>query len=147
MNEIYRKAANGEGQIASYSKLCEAPKGIIQFVHDISEHARRYDELANTIVSSGFDFYANDMVGHGMSKQGHKGTFAMKDQSLEYLVEDIATLFDYAKEKSGDLLRSWSGSASARRSRPFTPANIRISAFWCLSARCTAQGRARSTGS
>ncbi|MBR0374458.1 MAG: alpha/beta hydrolase [Mogibacterium sp.] len=103
VNEVYRKASNGEGQLASYYSLCEQPTAIVQLVHDMSEHAGRYADIAEAVNSVHFDYYANDIVGHGMSKQGHKGAFAMKDVTLEFLIEDIATLFDYATERSGHL--------------------------------------------
>ena len=105
VTEIYRKASNGEGQLASYYSCCEHPTAIVQLVHDMSEHAGRYIDIAEAVNSVGFDYYANDIVGHGMSKQGHKGAFAMKDVALEFLVEDIKTLFDYAEQTSGSLPR------------------------------------------
>ena len=103
MIDIYRRAANGEGQIASFYSLCKKPKAIIQFVHDISEHCGRYFDIAELFNAEGFDFYANDIVGHGMSKQGHPGAFSVNEVSLENMLEDIGTLFDYSKEKSGEI--------------------------------------------
>jgi alpha-beta hydrolase superfamily lysophospholipase len=98
MKEFYRRAANGEGQIVSYRWNCENPRAVVQFVHDISDHASRYNDFAVTLAEAGYDVYANDITGHGMSKQGHRGAFAMKPDGLQYVLEDIDTLFEYACE-------------------------------------------------
>ena len=41
------------------------PKGIIQLIHGLGEHARRYDELAGVLNRAGFSVYADDHRGHG----------------------------------------------------------------------------------
>lgn len=40
-----------------------------------------------------------------MSKQGHKGAFSIRKDALEYLLEDIDSMFEYADKKSGKLPR------------------------------------------
>ena len=46
---------------------CEAPRGIVQIVHGMSEHVERYAPFASFLVSKGFVVCANDHVGHGKS--------------------------------------------------------------------------------
>lgn len=46
---------------------CEAPRGIVQIVHGMSEHIERYAPFASFLVSKGFVVCANDHVGHGKS--------------------------------------------------------------------------------
>lgn len=101
LKEWYRPAANGEGPIMSYCWKVDSPKGIVQFVHDQGTYAKFYRELAEYLNYKGYDVYANDLVGHGMSKQGHRGSFGMKKDSFTHLLEDVDSLFDYAADNSG----------------------------------------------
>ena len=39
--DIYRRAANGEGQVVSFKYTCGNPRARVQIVHDISEHSLR----------------------------------------------------------------------------------------------------------
>lgn len=45
------------------------PRGIVQLVHGLGEHARRYDELANVLNRSGYGVFASDHRGHGETGQ------------------------------------------------------------------------------
>ena len=100
--DIYRRAANGEGQVVSFKYTCANPRAIIQIVHDISEHSLRYQELAIALNDSGFYVCGNDLIGHGMSKQGHQGCFGLKKNSYEGLLDDIDSLFDEVVSEVGD---------------------------------------------
>lgn len=41
------------------------PRAVIQLVHGLGEHARRYDELAAALNRAGYAVYASDHRGHG----------------------------------------------------------------------------------
>lgn len=99
--DIYRRAANGEGQVVSFKYTCVNPRAIVQIVHDISEHRMRYHELAVALNDSGFYVCGNDLIGHGMSKQGHQGCFGMKKNSYEGLLGDIDSLFNEVSAEVG----------------------------------------------
>ena len=99
--DIYRRAANGEGQVVSFKYTCVNPRAIVQIVHDISEHSMRYHELAVALNDSGFYVCGNDLIGHGMSKQGHQGCFGMKKNSYEGLLGDIDSLFNEVSAEVG----------------------------------------------
>lgn len=99
--DIYRRAANGEGQVVSFKYTCVNPRAIVQIVHDISEHSMRYHELAVALNDSGFYVCGNDLIGHGMSKQGHQGCFGMKKNSYEGLLSDIDSLFNEVSAEVG----------------------------------------------
>ena len=43
------------------------PRGVIQVVHGMSEHAERYDAFAAYMVNAGYVVLANDHIGHGRS--------------------------------------------------------------------------------
>lgn len=100
--DIYRRAANGEGQVVSFKYTCVNPRAIVQIVHDISEHSLRYHELAVALNDAGFYVCGNDLIGHGMSKQGHQGCFGMKKNSYEGLLGDIDSLFDEVSSEFDD---------------------------------------------
>lgn len=103
--ELYRRAANGEGQVFSRSWTIDKPKAIVQIVHDLADHSDRYDGFARELNKAGFDVYANDLIGHGLSKQGHKGAFALKKGGYDFLLEDIETLYAAAYARNGNLPR------------------------------------------
>jgi len=46
-------------------KTGAAPRAVVQVVHGMSEHAGRYDGLAQTLNEAGYAVYANDHRGHG----------------------------------------------------------------------------------
>ena len=99
--DIYRRAANGEGQVVSFKYTCVNPRAIVQIVHDISEHSMRYHELAVALNDSEFYVCGNDLIGHGMSKQGHQGCFGMKKNCYEGLLSDIDSLFNEVSAEVG----------------------------------------------
>ena len=43
------------------------PKAIIQLVHGLGEHARRYDHVAAELNRHGYSVYADDHRGHGLT--------------------------------------------------------------------------------
>ena len=50
-----------------YSWSAAKPKGVVQIVHGLGEHALRYEELAQELVRSGYSVYADDHRGHGQT--------------------------------------------------------------------------------
>lgn len=49
------------------------PTGVVHIAHGLGEHAARYEELAQKLVSSGFSVYADDHRGHGETGLGQWG--------------------------------------------------------------------------
>lgn len=43
------------------------PKAVVQIAHGLGEHARRYDDMAESLNRSGFSVYADDHRGHGQT--------------------------------------------------------------------------------
>ena len=43
------------------------PKGIVQLAHGLGDHAGRYENLAQELVSAGYTVYADDHRGHGQT--------------------------------------------------------------------------------
>ncbi|ASS38086.1 serine aminopeptidase domain-containing protein [Mogibacterium pumilum] len=100
--DIYRRAANGEGQVVSFKYTCDHPRAVVQIVHDISEHSLRYKEFASALHDAGFYVCGNDLIGHGMSKQGHQGCFGLHKNSYKDLLTDIELLFEEVSSEVGE---------------------------------------------
>ena len=45
----------------------EKPKAVVQIVHGMAEHAKRYERLAAFLCKNGYICYADDHYGHGMT--------------------------------------------------------------------------------
>ncbi|WP_029150480.1 alpha/beta fold hydrolase [Microbacterium indicum] len=54
------------------------PRGIVQIVHGVSEHAGRYTALADALTADGWVVYADDHRGHGRTGIGQWGTLAKR---------------------------------------------------------------------
>jgi alpha-beta hydrolase superfamily lysophospholipase len=54
-------------EIMFYEWPVANPKAVIQIVHGLGEHARRYDLMAETLNKAGFSVYADDHRGHGQT--------------------------------------------------------------------------------
>lgn len=63
---IVRTYTDAQGiDITFYEWPVAQPKGCVQLVHGLGEHARRYDHLAAVLNRAGFSVYADDHRGHG----------------------------------------------------------------------------------
>lgn len=50
------------------------PRGVVQLLHGVGEHAGRYSALVDALTADGFTVYADDHRGHGRTGMGqHKG--------------------------------------------------------------------------
>ncbi len=57
------------------------PKAVVQILHGLAEHAKRYERLAEALCKEGYICYANDHPGHGLTAgdlteatlEGHAG--------------------------------------------------------------------------
>lgn len=63
---IVRTYTDAQGiDITFYEWPVAKPKGCVQLVHGLGEHARRYDHLAAALNRAGYSVYADDHRGHG----------------------------------------------------------------------------------
>lgn len=63
---IVRTYTDAEGiDITFYEWPVAQPKGCVQIVHGLGDHARRYDHLAAALNRAGYSVYADDHRGHG----------------------------------------------------------------------------------
>lgn len=75
----------------------EAPRGLVQIVHGMSEHVERYADFAAYLCDQGFAVCANDHIGHGKTAAdsadlGHMPLEAGED----ILIADVQTLREVA---------------------------------------------------
>ena len=71
-----------------YAWKAAKPKGVVQLLHGLGEHANRYQKLARELVNAGYSVYADDHRGHGrtgmeqyngdVSKLGRLGAGGMR---------------------------------------------------------------------
>ncbi|WP_169583445.1 MULTISPECIES: alpha/beta fold hydrolase [Microbacterium] len=54
------------------------PRGVVQLLHGVGEHAGRYGALIGALTAAGFIVYADDRRGHGRTGMGHHGGDATK---------------------------------------------------------------------
>lgn len=78
--------------------------GVIQVVHGVTEHIMRYEEMAEYFTKGGIAIVGIDLLGHGMStNNGSKKMYFGPVGSWRYVVEDLDTCFNYAKEVYPDV--------------------------------------------
>jgi alpha-beta hydrolase superfamily lysophospholipase len=65
---IVRTYTDAQGIVITFFEWPVAqPRGCVQLVHGLGEHARRYDNLAAALNRAGFSVYASDLRGHGVT--------------------------------------------------------------------------------
>ena len=63
---LVRKFTDADGiDITFFEWPVASPRAVVQLVHGLGEHARRYDELAAVLNKAGYAVYASDHRGHG----------------------------------------------------------------------------------
>jgi alpha-beta hydrolase superfamily lysophospholipase len=88
---LHFTGANGQEIFTRCWNAPQKPRGIIQIIHGMAEHAERYADFAGYMNSLGFSVYACDLRGHGntgemnhnfcdLDKDGFNGI--MEDQNL-----------------------------------------------------------------
>ncbi len=82
-----------------------SPKAIVQFVHGLAEHAKRYEGIAEALCKEGFLCYAQDARGHGLTAgdlteatlEGHAGVLG--PNGWNGVVNDIHELSNLIKKE------------------------------------------------
>ncbi len=67
----------------------QPPRGIVQLVHGVGEHSRRYDRVAQACVDAGFVVYAHDHRGHGRTATDPQHYGVLGEGGWTELVADI----------------------------------------------------------
>ena len=74
------------------------PKGVVQIVHGMVEHAKRYNDFANFLNANGYIVIADDHRGHGVTAKGKLGVVPTADNFNDTL-EDEIKISKYALEQ------------------------------------------------
>ncbi len=76
-----------------------APRGVVQLVHGMSEHIRRYRHVAQALAAQGYAVYGSEHRGHGQSAfdAGTAGDFGTR--GFATLVDDMATVTRALRER------------------------------------------------
>lgn len=78
----------------------ENPTGVVQIIHGMQEHAKRYAEFAKYLNSQGYIVFASDLRGHGQTALQNNLPFGYSDGDIFMeIVQDQIIITDYLKEK------------------------------------------------
>lgn len=79
-------------------------KGIIQIIHGLAEHAKRYERFAKEATDRGFIVVADDHRGHGKTAKNEEELGYLGDKNgFSLMVEDEYLLTKHMKEKYPNL--------------------------------------------
>ncbi|MEL7659526.1 alpha/beta hydrolase [Acetobacterium wieringae] len=97
--------ASDEVKLTYYETPCPAkPKGIVQIVHGMAEHAQRYHELMNFLFHNHYLAVTHDQRGHGQTGKdaGNLGFFS-SGNGWERVVSDVKEISGALKEAYPEL--------------------------------------------
>lgn len=78
----------------------EQPRACLVLVHGLGEHSGRYDALARHLVSCGFQVYAFDTRGHGLTSGGPEALGILPgDSGWADWIRDIGTIVSHARSE------------------------------------------------
>src|SRR3954464_3339345 len=69
-------------------------RGVVQIVHGLGEHVRRYDHLANTLAGAGFLVQGHDTRGHGGAIAARAEPGVIGAEGWKASIDDIDVLLD-----------------------------------------------------
>lgn len=79
--ELFKIHTENHVQVQAYSWITEKPLAVLQIVHGMMEHSRRYDHFARWMNEHQVAVYASDHIGHGLTVVSSKdlGHFPGRD--------------------------------------------------------------------
>lgn len=77
----------------------ENPQGIVQIIHGMAEHGKRYEAFAQFLNKHGYIVYADDHRGHGMTEQTVEAIGEIKSSDFMRIVQDEIEISEMLKEK------------------------------------------------
>ena len=98
MKEVKVKGFEGK-QIACYLwDDCVSPKGVVQVIHGMQEHATRYDEFAQFLNKMGYIVFASDLRGHGKTAESIEQLGHTHTDLFNEVVEDQKIIAEKLKK-------------------------------------------------
>jgi alpha-beta hydrolase superfamily lysophospholipase len=104
LHEIEFTSANGRDRIQAWLYTpTTTPTAVVQIIHGLGEHSRRYLHLIDTLLDAGLAVVADDHSGHGRTAM-QEGIWAdAGDDAASVVVADELTLQSRARELLPDL--------------------------------------------
>ena len=82
---------------------CEAPKGIVQISHGMSEHKERYYPFMEYLKQNNFITVIHDHRGHGNSVKSKEDLGYFYEENSQYIVDDLYQVTSYIKKQYPNL--------------------------------------------
>lgn len=100
MKTIKLKGYNNFELVGYVWDKVEEPKGVVQIIHGMQEHAKRYDNFAKFLNTQGLIVFASDLRGHGQTAILNNLPFGYSDGDIYMeIVNDQIIITDFLKEK------------------------------------------------
>lgn len=104
LHEFTLPSANGRDQVRAWvHDPVVAPRGIVQIVHGLGEHSRRYQRLISRLLDAGFVVAADDHAGHGATAMASGIWGDAGPDADQVVVADELALLARARELHPDL--------------------------------------------
>ena len=112
--ELEFPSANGRDTIFGWIYApASTPRGIVQIIHGLGEHSRRYLRLISAFLDAGFVVVADDHAGHGKTAMTSGIWADAGSQADKVVVQDERTLLSLAQERFPGLpLDAWLAQAN-----------------------------------
>ena len=101
-----RKFFSDPGTVIYYQWAPDAqdsPKGVVQVVHGMMEHARRYEGVARALCDAGYVVVAHDQKGHGATAEVNERLGRLQPDGWSVLQRDVLQLRDIIDADFPDL--------------------------------------------
>lgn len=78
----------------------DTPRAVVQINHGLAEHSARYGRFAVALAEQGFDVYAHDHRGHGLTtaNDAPKTVFSNRATGAEMALDDIAAIHAHIRK-------------------------------------------------
>jgi len=100
LEEIKFTSANGRDQINGWLYApAKPPVAVVQIIHGLGEHSRRYIHMISRFLDAGFVVIADDHAGHGATAKASGVWMDTGEDGKRVVVADELTLRDIASKK------------------------------------------------
>jgi len=104
LQEIAFGSANGRDTIQAWVyEPVGTPTAVVQVVHGLGEHSRRYIHLTSTLLDAGYVVVAGDHAGHGRTAMASGVWADAGDEAARVVVADALLLQSEARDRLPDL--------------------------------------------
>lgn len=99
MHADFRLSTDDGSSLHVHHWPASQPRAVLMIAHGMAEHGGRYARFAEQLVAAGFEVYAHDQRGHGLSAEpGQLGHIAAGD-GWQALIRDLACLNHHIRQQ------------------------------------------------